>query len=313
MIRSGLRVVFDGEVPLGGARTPGESLRSISPRRLPATSSCRRCSARGAPLSIADFFDRNGYSRVAGKAALAPAGGAPDSPWPERPAPAPLPSSCTTHAVPGGLLGADERIGVPVVSVPAGAAGEALRLLRAGEPATIEIGAPRERENPFAGGPAAFSSHGLAFDGGTKPEVVAPGVALLTASRPRRRRRARVRHRQRLERGGGGGRRPVPRCSRRQGPTWTRGACGARSSAAPATAGGARGSISVPLPRSRRSPSRPRCRSATRTPRLAGHGPVHGPKRFRASAERQRLDGGARRGRRSGAGGLPGAVSAPAS
>ena len=70
---------------------------------------------------------------------------------------------------------------MPVVSVPAGAASEALRLLRAGEPATIEIGAPRERENPLAGGPAAFSSDGLAFDGSTKPEVLAPGVALLTS------------------------------------------------------------------------------------------------------------------------------------
>ncbi|HZM19491.1 MAG TPA: S8 family serine peptidase, partial [Gaiellaceae bacterium] len=80
-----------------------------------------------------------------------------------------------------GSLGADERITVPVVSVPSGAASEALRLLRAGQPATIEIGAPRERENPLSGGPAAFSSDGLAFDGGTKPEVLAPGVALLTS------------------------------------------------------------------------------------------------------------------------------------
>ena len=45
-IRSGLRVVFDGEVPLGGARTPGESLTLDLAAPAPVSSSCRRCSAR---------------------------------------------------------------------------------------------------------------------------------------------------------------------------------------------------------------------------------------------------------------------------
>jgi subtilisin family serine protease len=180
-IRSGLRVVFDREVPLGGARTPGESLTLDLAAPAPRDQLLPAVLGQGAQLSIADFFDRNGYSRVAGKAALAPAGGAPDSTVAGAAGAGAAAVVLHDARVPAGSLGADERIGVPVVSVPAGAAREALRLLRLGEPATIEIGAPRERENPYAGGPAAFSSHGLAFDGGTKPEVVAPGVALLTS------------------------------------------------------------------------------------------------------------------------------------
>jgi hypothetical protein len=45
----------------------------------------------------------------------------------------------------------------------------------------VEIGTARTRHNPTAGTAAAFSSRGLAFDGGLKPELIAPGVALLTS------------------------------------------------------------------------------------------------------------------------------------
>jgi subtilisin family serine protease len=181
-IRSGLRVVFDGEVPLGGARGPGESLMLDLAAPAPRDQLLPPVLGQGAaPLSIADFFDRNGYSRVAGRAALAPTGGSPDAAAAAAARAGAAAVVLHDARVPAGSLGADERIGVPVVSIPAGVATEALRLLRAGDPATIEIGAPRERENPFSGGPAAFSSHGLAFDGSAKPEVVAPGVALLTS------------------------------------------------------------------------------------------------------------------------------------
>ena len=181
-IRSGLRMLFDGEVPLGGSRMPGDSLTLDLAGPAPREGLPPSVLGQGAPpLSIADFVDRDGYSRVAGKAALAPAGDAPDATAAGAARAGAAAVVLHDARIPAGSLGADERIGVPVVSVPAGAAGEALRLLRAGEPATIEIGAPRERSNPFAGGPAAFSSQGLAFDGGAKPEVVAPGVGLLTS------------------------------------------------------------------------------------------------------------------------------------
>ena len=177
---------------------------------------------------------------------------------------------------------------MPVVSVPAGAASEALRLLRAGEPAMIEIGAPRERENPLAGGAAAFSSDGLAFDGSTKPEVLAPGVALLT-SLPGR---------------GADGEPAFGTVS------------GSSAAAAVAASGaallaqarpdldarGLRGAlVGSAADGGRRAQARSRCRSRRRgdrraglgaarpceRPRLAGHGPVHRAKRLRASARRQ--------------------------
>ena len=119
-IRSGLRVVFEGEVPLGGARGPGESLKldlaapAAGSQLLPAVL------GQGAPpLSIADFFDRNGYSRVAGRAALAPAGGSPDSAAAGAAGAGAAAVVLHDARIPAGSLGADERIGVPVVSVPA--------------------------------------------------------------------------------------------------------------------------------------------------------------------------------------------------
>ncbi|HET9325121.1 MAG TPA: S8 family serine peptidase [Gaiellaceae bacterium] len=182
-IRSGLRLIYDGEAPLGGAFTPNTSLALdlAGPAEreplLPAN-------VGGSPaptVSIGDFFDRQGYSRVAGKAALVPAGEAPDAAAAAAARAGAGAVVLHDERIPAGSLGADERIGVPVVSVPAGAAHEVLRLLDAGEPATVEIGAPRARRNADVGGPAAFSSRGLAFDGGAKPEVLASGVGLLTS------------------------------------------------------------------------------------------------------------------------------------
>ncbi len=45
----------------------------------------------------------------------------------------------------------------------------------------VAIGPRQETLNPASGTVAGFSSRGLAFDGGVKPEVVAPGVGLATS------------------------------------------------------------------------------------------------------------------------------------
>ena len=181
-LRSGLRVLFDGEVPLAGAVAPRSPLRldlatPAAREDLPAD-----VLGQAAPtLTPADFFDPGGYSRVAGKAALTPAGEAPD-----------VAAATAARAgadavvlygtgVPAGGLGLDERIGAPVVSIPEAAAGAARDRIRRGEEAVVEIGTPRDRANPDATGAAAFSSTGLAFGGGLKPELTAPGVALLTS------------------------------------------------------------------------------------------------------------------------------------
>jgi subtilisin family serine protease len=182
IVRSRMRVLFDQEVPLAGAIGPRNPLSldlatpDVRDALLPSVL------GESAPsLTTGDFFDRRGYSRVAGKAALAPIGDAPDAA-----------AAAAAHAgavavvlhgaeVPSGSLGLDERIQVPVVSIPDRVAEVAQTLVARNEPATIEIGTPFSRENPSKNGPAAFSSRGLAFDGGMKPELYAPGVALLTS------------------------------------------------------------------------------------------------------------------------------------
>ena len=45
----------------------------------------------------------------------------------------------------------------------------------------VSIGRPSSETSPTEGGVAPFSSRGLAFDGFVKPDLVAPGVGLLTA------------------------------------------------------------------------------------------------------------------------------------
>jgi subtilisin family serine protease len=182
MLRSGLRVLFDAEVPLAGAVAPRSPLRldlaapTVRDEVLPAV-----LGESDPSPTIADFFDRRGFSRVAGKAALTPAGETPDVAAASAARAGAAAAVLHGTAVPAGSLGLDERIGIPVVSVPDAAALAAEQLLLRRQEAIVEIGTPHDRENPNADGAAAFSSSGLAFDGGLKPELTAPGVALLTA------------------------------------------------------------------------------------------------------------------------------------
>jgi Subtilase family len=181
-VRSGLRVIFDGEVPLAGGVAPRSPLRlHLATPAAPDDRSSEMLGQTAPPVSLADFFDSRGYSRVAGRAALAPAGETPDVAAAS--AARAGADAVVLHGtvVPAGSLGLNERIGAPVVSIPDSAARAAEQLLRRGEEAIVEIGTARDRDNPDAAGPAAFSSTGLAFSGGLKPEVTAPGVALLTS------------------------------------------------------------------------------------------------------------------------------------
>jgi Subtilase family len=181
-LRSGLRVLFDGEVPLGGAVAPRSPLRLDLAAPAVRNEVLPEVLGESDPSpTIEDFFDRRGYSRVAGKAALTPTGETPDLAAANASRAGAAAAVLHGGAVPAGSLGLDERIGIPVVSIPEGAARVAQELLRRGEPPTVEIGTPRDRANPDVDGAAAFSSTGLAFDGGLKPELTAPGVALLTS------------------------------------------------------------------------------------------------------------------------------------
>jgi hypothetical protein len=176
-VRAGLRLAFDGRVPLGGAVRPrGKlSLELAAPlERVPA----RRRTAG----SIQSFFDAQGFSNVAGKAALIPAGDAPRGA---------VINAARAGAgaivlygagpVPNGALGLDEEVAVPVVGISSDAAHAAIDALRKGAKAAISLGSVRVRANPSLRRVATFSSGGLAFDGRVKPDLVAPGVGLATS------------------------------------------------------------------------------------------------------------------------------------
>ena len=96
-------------------------------------------------------------------------------------APARRPSCSTAAALPAGALPVAEDETAPVVVVPAAAALELLAAQRAGIDVGVAIGARRDDANGGRSLVAGFSSQGLAFDSGIKPDVAAPGVALATA------------------------------------------------------------------------------------------------------------------------------------
>jgi subtilisin family serine protease len=168
--RVGLRVVLDRTLPLANAVPPQRTL--VLAPAVPR--------ANGA--TAADYFDRSGLSLVAGRAALAPAGGDPA-------AAARFAARAGARAVllhgqdlPPGSLGLDEEVDVPVVALPERAAAELLAAVRRGSNVEITLARPHETTELRRARVAAFASWGLAFDGGVKPELVAPGVGLPTAA-----------------------------------------------------------------------------------------------------------------------------------
>ena len=175
-LRTGLELAFDRRVPLAGAVAP----ESVLTLRAAAPNFGAEAIARGDELQIEDFFDDGGLSLVAGRAALVPSGADPEHA-------AALAVKAGASAVvlygptlPAGGIGLDEAVSVPVVSVTPEAGQKALAGLRAGRRPLVSIGMPRTEPNRGEGRVAAFSSRGLAFDGRVKPDLVAPGVALLT-------------------------------------------------------------------------------------------------------------------------------------
>src|SRR3954447_3791290 len=168
-VRVGLDLVLDRPLPLAGAVVAGRPLE----RELAAP--------RAGGSGVRAFFDSRGRSLVANRAALVDGGSDPQ-----------LAIEYAAHAgasavvvygtqLPAGGLGVDEAVDIPVVSVPPGVAQAALASLRAHEHPAVSIGLPTVVHNASDGEIAPFSSRGLAFDGGVKPNLAAPGVALTTS------------------------------------------------------------------------------------------------------------------------------------
>jgi minor extracellular serine protease Vpr len=170
VVRRGLEVLLDREVPLLGAVAPAEPLDLVPAR--PRGDSTR---------TLTDFYDLRGFSLVAGKAALVAAGNrAADD---VRAAAAAGAAAVVLYggSLPAGGLGLDADVGVPVIAIPGPPALAALAAQRTGADVEVTIGSAASRPNPGIDRAAAFSSRGLAYDGRVKPELLAPGVGIATS------------------------------------------------------------------------------------------------------------------------------------
>lgn len=174
VVRAGLRILLDQELPLAGVIAPERSLslRLVRPADPPRSGLEAERLAR--------FFDRQGFSLVAGRAALLERVSAPAETG-RQAALAGAQAVVVDGPIPAGALGLDERVDVPVIGLPGHVARSAREAMASGVDVTVSLGASGWEENSGRRQLAPFSSHGLAFGGGVKPEVVAPGVELLTA------------------------------------------------------------------------------------------------------------------------------------
>jgi minor extracellular serine protease Vpr len=180
VLRAGLTVLHDRLVPLGGGAAPEGALDlAVGTPALfdPAAPPEEQADL----LALGDFFDENGFSRVAGRAALVPVGA--DTARVVRDAARAGAAAVVTYGspLPAGAIGVDERVPVPVVGVPAEAARALLQAVADGADTGISIGSARAGRSPTGRAIAPFSSRGLAFDGRVKPELVAAGVSLATS------------------------------------------------------------------------------------------------------------------------------------
>jgi hypothetical protein len=164
VVRRGLQVLLNRNVPVLGAAGPGAttSLRlTVPPRR------------DGKPV----LFDRHGISLVAGRAVLLPAGADPNATVESAAAAGARTILLAGAALPAGALGRGEALGVPVLGVPA----DLVARLPAKSGLVASAAAAARTGDRTAAGVASFSSWGLAYGGHPKPEVVGPGVGLVTA------------------------------------------------------------------------------------------------------------------------------------
>lgn len=174
--------LLDAPVRVLGAVAPRAALRlGVSALLGPSLGDRARSPAvQASGAVLADFFDRAGTSRVAGRAVLVPAGG----PLAEKARNAATAGASVLLAagarLPSGALDLDEEGGIPVLAVDARTAGAAAHALASGREVTLDLDAAEAVTNPGAGKVAPFSSGGVVFDGRVKPDLVAPGVGLVT-------------------------------------------------------------------------------------------------------------------------------------
>lgn len=167
-VRAGLDVLYDGTVPLGGA--PAKTVRA----GVSFVSSARV--AKG----IKALFTREGTSTIAGRAVLLPRAALSGDAVDDVTSAGAL-AVLVDGPLPAGAFSLDVPQGVPVVGLGSDVARGIVRMLDEGVPVSVSIGGASVEQRGEAGSIAAFSSRGLAFDGGLKPDLAAPGVSVPTS------------------------------------------------------------------------------------------------------------------------------------
>jgi subtilisin family serine protease len=176
VLRDGLRTVLDRELALAGAVVPDDRLElPLAQPAVPDTPPGLEPDA----LDLDAFFDPGGFSRVAGRAALVPAGASPRDSAAAAARAGAAAVVLYGNELPSGAVGLSEDVDVPVVAVSEAVGHDLAKDLRAGRAASVTVGAPTGRT--VGGGVAPFSSRGLAFDGRLKPDLTAPGIGVLTS------------------------------------------------------------------------------------------------------------------------------------
>jgi subtilisin family serine protease len=179
VVRVGLDVLVDRLLPLAGAVVP-DSARELA-LATPKAEPVRRPGGFTAPPSLDAFFDHGGISRVAGRAALVRGGDDPVTAVQNAARAGAAAVVLYGGTIPAGGLGLDESVPIPVVAVPDDVARAALGALAAGRTPALSLGTARVVRNGTARETAAFSSRGLAFDWRVRPDLLGPGVALMTS------------------------------------------------------------------------------------------------------------------------------------
>jgi minor extracellular serine protease Vpr len=162
LVRSGLHVLLDRDLPLLG---------SVEPVPI---GSLRLVVATGR-ITADRLFDRGGKSIVAGAAVLVPAGASPVTVATEAARAGASLVLVAGDDLPAGSLALEKELGVPILGVPSS-------LLGAAREGSLEISVSRAvaAANDQGRRIAAFSSGGLAYGGHPKPDVSGPGVGLVT-------------------------------------------------------------------------------------------------------------------------------------
>jgi subtilisin family serine protease len=168
LVRAGLRVLYEDDVPLGGA--PADAVTAD------VVLVDRRTAARG----IRGLFTDDGVSTVAGRTVLLPRAALSDDSVEEVTSAGAL-SVVADGPLPAGAFSLDVPAGVPVVGLASGVVAEIRSLLASGIPVTVSVGNVEVASREAEGAIAAFSSRGLVLDGSLKPDVAAPGVSVPTS------------------------------------------------------------------------------------------------------------------------------------